>query len=181
VIIPQGHALRISIAGSNYDRFDRNMQDGSDLSDEPGAVAVPGMIAILTGPRHPSELILPLQDAAYPLGIRLDLPAFTRPVEDFQALAWLDNPAPESRTLPTVFLLDVLGAYYFWPSWEQTLEWRNTTVPPGSTPLQVIAAFTWPDGTSSTPDDLVLYGAFLTDDLRTIAGRWDHARFGYGP
>ena len=58
--IPIGHALRISVAPSNYDRFDVNLQDGSSLSDDPGATATTGTVTLLLDSSYPSTLDLPL-------------------------------------------------------------------------------------------------------------------------
>jgi hypothetical protein len=60
VTIPAGHALRVSVAPSNYDRYDVNLQDGSSFSDSPGAVATPAAVTILLGGEHASFLELPL-------------------------------------------------------------------------------------------------------------------------
>jgi len=60
VIVPAGHRLRFDIASSNYDRFDVNMQDGSSLSDQPGARATPANVRILLSADHPSTVDLPV-------------------------------------------------------------------------------------------------------------------------
>lgn len=63
VTIPAGHALRFSVAPSNYDRFDVNMQDGSDISDESSAMPVVASVTLHTGPTYPSRVSVPLADA----------------------------------------------------------------------------------------------------------------------
>jgi predicted acyl esterase len=60
VTIPAGHALRVSVAPSNYDRFDVNVQDGSSFSDEPGATATLATVTTLLDAQHPSYLDLPV-------------------------------------------------------------------------------------------------------------------------
>ncbi len=72
VTIPAGHALRISVAPSNYDRFDVNMQDGSDISDEPDATPVVATVRVHMGPQHPSHIRLPLADARAPSDFNAD-------------------------------------------------------------------------------------------------------------
>lgn len=64
VTIPAGHHLRVLVAPSNFDRFDKNMQDGSDLSDETGAVATPANVTLHMSPSHPSALTLPVVPAS---------------------------------------------------------------------------------------------------------------------
>ena len=58
--IPASHALRISVGPSNFDRFDKNMQDGSSLSDDIGASTVSGNVTVLLGGDHASCITLPL-------------------------------------------------------------------------------------------------------------------------
>lgn len=59
ITIPAGDRLRVLVAPSNYDRFDKNMQDGSSFSDATGAVATRGTVQILLDSAHPSTLTLP--------------------------------------------------------------------------------------------------------------------------
>lgn len=62
VTIPAGHALRLSIAGSNFDRFDKNMQDGSDFSDEEGATAAPASVEIFANAVASSQIEIPVAE-----------------------------------------------------------------------------------------------------------------------
>ncbi len=62
--IPAGHALRISVAPSNYDRFDVNMQDGSSFSNDPAATATPAAVTFCLGGERASCLDLPVLPAA---------------------------------------------------------------------------------------------------------------------
>ncbi|TAM46813.1 MAG: CocE/NonD family hydrolase [Acidobacteria bacterium] len=59
VAIPAGDRLRIDVASSNYDRFDVNMQDGSSLSDDPGARATTAQVRVLVNSIFTSELVVP--------------------------------------------------------------------------------------------------------------------------
>ncbi|NUM56208.1 MAG: CocE/NonD family hydrolase [Candidatus Hydrogenedentes bacterium] len=63
IAIPAGHRLRVSVGPSNYDRFDKNMQDGSDLSDEAGAVATSAQVTLHFSAARPSALTLPVVSA----------------------------------------------------------------------------------------------------------------------
>jgi hypothetical protein len=58
--IPAGHRLGLLVAPSNYDRYDVNMQDGSDISDDAGAVPMSSNVKIHANATHPSSLTLPL-------------------------------------------------------------------------------------------------------------------------
>lgn len=64
VTIPAGHRLRVLVASSNYDRFDVNMQDGSSLSDAPGARPVTAEVRVLLDSANPSWIDLPVVGAS---------------------------------------------------------------------------------------------------------------------
>lgn len=66
VTIPAGHRLRVLVASSNFDRFDVNMQDGSSLSDAPGAHPVTAEIRVLLDPANPSWIDIPVVGASQP-------------------------------------------------------------------------------------------------------------------
>ncbi len=71
ITVPAGHRLRALLAAANYDRYDRNMQDGSALSDDPGAAATPAEVTLLLEADHPSAIELPAAPAARPVRRRL--------------------------------------------------------------------------------------------------------------
>ena len=52
-----GHRIRVAIAGTNWNRFELNSNDGGDLNDPNYVVAYP---EILFGPDHPSSVELPI-------------------------------------------------------------------------------------------------------------------------
>lgn len=66
VTIPAGHRLRVLVASSNFDRFDVNMQDGSSLSDAPGAHAVTAEVRVLLDPANPSWIDIPVVNGSQP-------------------------------------------------------------------------------------------------------------------
>lgn len=72
VTIPAGHRLRVSIAPSNYPLYDKNMQDGSAISDDPGTTPVTANVSILLDVNHPSHLVLPTATAPMPADLDQD-------------------------------------------------------------------------------------------------------------
>lgn len=60
VTIPAGHALRLSVAPSNYPLYDVNMQDGSSISDEAGAAPVVADVTLWLGGGYDAALTLPV-------------------------------------------------------------------------------------------------------------------------
>lgn len=59
VTIPVGHSLRLLALSANYDRFDVNLQDGSDFSDEEGGLPTVATVSLHCGGPYPSRLLLP--------------------------------------------------------------------------------------------------------------------------
>lgn len=58
IVFAAGHRVRLDIAGSNWPRFEVNANDGGDLNHGTPTIARP---RILTGPDHPSALLLPVE------------------------------------------------------------------------------------------------------------------------
>jgi predicted acyl esterase len=56
MVFNAGHRIRLAIAGTNWERFERNSNDGGDLNNPNYIVANP---EILFGPQYPSALYLP--------------------------------------------------------------------------------------------------------------------------
>jgi len=56
MVFNAGHRIRVDIAGTNWERFERNSNDGGDLNNPNYIVAHP---EILFGPQYPSALYLP--------------------------------------------------------------------------------------------------------------------------
>jgi predicted acyl esterase len=56
VVFNAGHRIRVAIAGTNWERFERNSNDGGDLNNPNYIVANP---EILFGPQYPSAILLP--------------------------------------------------------------------------------------------------------------------------
>ena len=57
MVFNSGHRIRVAIAGTNWNRFERNTNDGGDLNDPNYVVAYPD---ILFGPDYPSSIELPI-------------------------------------------------------------------------------------------------------------------------
>jgi predicted acyl esterase len=57
LVFNAGHRIRIAIAGTNWDRFEVNPNDGGDLNNPNPILANP---EILFGPQYPSAIFLPV-------------------------------------------------------------------------------------------------------------------------
>lgn len=56
--LPKGHRLRILVSGTNWPRFERNGHTAAPGFD--AATATPAAVEILSGPAHPSRVVIPL-------------------------------------------------------------------------------------------------------------------------
>lgn len=61
--IPAGDRLRVLVAPSNFDRFDKNMQDGSSLSTSATAVSTAATVQVVLDAAHASTIALPTTSA----------------------------------------------------------------------------------------------------------------------
>ena len=57
-VFRQGHRIRLDVSSSNFPRFDRNTNTGGIISQESIDKAVAARNTVLTGPEHPSRLVL---------------------------------------------------------------------------------------------------------------------------
>ncbi len=99
ITIPSGDRLRLLVAPSNYDRFDKNMQDGSSLSTSSGAVAKSGTVQIVLDSAHPSTVTLPsLAAVTTPPAAPSGLVATAASTSGIN-LTWTDGSSTESGFL----------------------------------------------------------------------------------
>ena len=124
----------------------------------------------------------------HPLGVRLDLPSMVHPGETFHVTGYLDNPDAAMTAVPTFFILDVYGQFWFWPGWKHyappasnDIDYRNLDVPAGTTEVIVLPEFVWPETGSGQADGLWFYGAMLDPGMTSIMGQMAARQFGYGP
>ncbi len=122
------------------------------------------------------------------LGVRIDMPVHAEASEEFFITGYLDNPGETMTDVPVFFLLDVYGEYWFWPSWIHyrpddpgSIDCMVMDVPTGTSAVEVMPAFPWPDNVEGNADGLYIYGAMLTPDASSILGEMAAVAFGYGP
>ena len=121
------------------------------------------------------------------LGVQLNLPIWVHPDEYFWVEGIITNDGAPLDEIPVLFMLDVLGSYWFWPCWEPAGSGSAPfcheimTIPTGITSIGVLPLFVWPDTRSDTMSGLYFYGAMLQPDFSDILGTWDAREFGFGP
>ena len=86
--------------------------------------------------------------------------------------------------VPTFFLFEVFGDFWYWPSWkhiDDRIDYSEENIATGTKQLEVIPAFEWPDTGPDTVMGLHFYGAMLTDDMTALRGFMAFEEWGYGP
>jgi hypothetical protein len=82
------------------------------------------------------------------------------PGDLFQLDARAGNPSAQVLTADEYIVLDVFGAYYFYPAWTQSLQSRLVSVEPGTEMHHTVLSFYWPDNAGSAVG-LYFYGALF--------------------
>ena len=108
--------------------------------------------------------------------------------DDFHVTGILVNPGPERSGVPTLFVLDVYGEMWFWPSWSHysspghgEIDFVMMEVPTGWTYIEVVPHMIWPDTGSEAAEGLYFYGAMLNPAMDRIEGEWAAVEWQYGP
>jgi len=84
-----------------------------------------------------------------------------------------DAPLPTHQYI----LLDVWGQYWFWPGWQQTLDFTAKDVPTGST-SEYILDFTWPAGAGNA-EDIGLWAGLLDESDTGLLCDVSHVTFDF--
>ncbi len=121
-------------------------------------------------------------------GVRIDMPTMVHPGDDFFITGYLDNPDAPLSDVAVFFILEVYGHFWFWPSWayfyppdSEKVDYQLMEVATGTTPVEVMPRFEWPDTGSSLVENLHFYGAMLNENMDAIRGDWAMVTWGYGP
>jgi hypothetical protein len=75
-------------------------------------------------------------------------------------------------------VLDVWGAYFFWPLWTNEPNGVLLTVPQGTDRTDSILQFTWPQGVGAA-SDLRFWAALLDPATMSLACDYDMVTRGY--
>ncbi len=98
---------------------------------------------------------------------------------------WLEaaviNPSDDIASAPFVCVLDVLGQYFFYPSWSAyppDFDYSDEALPVGTTRLVLIPEIEWPDGAGEL-SGIFFHAAVLTDDMSALRGNMASIEWGY--
>lgn len=91
------------------------------------------------------------------------------------------NPEPGTRIIHLAVVLDVLGSYWFWPTWEQEFTYQDQEFGTGWTVIPILEQFVWPNTGTSGLNPLYFYASCLDDTFLDLACNLAQVEFGYGP
>lgn len=97
--------------------------------------------------------------------------------ETFKLELRLANSTSEDIPVDTYILLDVYGSYWYWPSWDTVLDYREDILRAGQDNLENLLEFTWPKFDGSF-EGVYIWGATLKSGTTDIIGNVDYVIFG---
>lgn len=100
------------------------------------------------------------------------------PGEPFALSHQTGNFTPSDITVDEYIILDVLGMYWFWPSWSEAPDFLTHTVPAGTDAIEDILSFTWPSGAGSF-EPIYFWGGILHAGTVELI-QYDYVEWGYG-
>jgi len=119
-------------------------------------------------------------------GLRLEIPSWVHPGDEFFVSGYLDNPGSPRTEVPVFIVLDVYGELWFWPSWiyyteTEEIDYQMIDALTGSTFINIVSPFIWPETGAQEAGGLYFYGAILNSEMTDIEGNWAAVEWGYGP
>lgn len=88
------------------------------------------------------------------------------------------NPGYDT-SVDRYIILDVLGSYFFWPSWGQTVEHDTCDLPGGEHTSTEILNFTWPSGINQSVQGIHFWAGLMWPGTNIMAADIASATFGY--
>ncbi len=113
-------------------------------------------------------------------GVTLNMPAtIFRPGDDCRLDAWVCNAESHIVSDHHLFvILDVFGNLYFAPVWSSEPGYFSVDFMPGSVPVEILPAFTWPEGVGTTTG--LMFWAGIVDPVSgNLFGDYDYWEFGW--
>jgi len=134
-----------------------------------------------TAPGEPTNTPVQPTDTPTAGSIIFDLvlnQTYFKPWDHFLFTAIIENTLPIFDTHEYI-LLDVYGYYWFWPSWNDTGDYKEKTIPFGFVDEEIILDFWWPAAVGAA-DNIRFWGALIDPVSMDIIGDYDMVEFSYG-
>ncbi len=174
-------AARIFIAGGSADAFIPSsmvqVYASIQTPTPPASTATPRPTS--TGAHStwtPSPTALPACDQR---GVNLEISSTCFvPGMECWLTAYVCNTGVLLKSTPLFVILEAGGSFFFFPSWQSSLDFHAFDMRTGLTVVSILDPFIWPDIEGSA-DGLRLYGAITDVTISTILGQYDVVEFGY--
>lgn len=133
------------------------------------------VLPLFPGERYTVSVALPPK-----LGVTLSMPAHSFEPGDVCGLTLeCGNPGEPLTAVPLFVLLDVLGTYWFYPTWNlEPPAWVDVDVPTGVTSMIILEPFAWPEGAGSA-DGIYFHAAMTDKGITQLLGDMDSWEFGW--
>ncbi len=119
------------------------------------------------------------------LGMRMEMPeTHFVPGKKCYLTAYLHNEHAPRENVPMFVLLEVMGEYWFWDKWTQDVGYKRIHLPSGTSCINVLPEFTWPDTGTSSFSSINFIGCLLNNDMDEVMGDVNgigYWSFGFGP
>ena len=134
-----------------------------------------------SGPQSPTPTNTP--GGCTSTGVKIEMPSkMFHPGELCNCYAVVCNQeGAELQNYPLFVILDILGSYFFAPSFNQEFDYYLGQYPVfqvGETRVQVLGDFFWPEGAGSF-NGAYWYAALTDPGIMNIYGEWDSYEFGW--
>ena len=96
----------------------------------------------------------------------------------FELVAVVTNPGPvQYHNQPLAVVLDVLGTFFFYPSWTINADYEVVEVLLGINAYPILS-FQWPDGAGSS-NNLCFFAALIAPSMESLVSSLDMVCFDY--
>ncbi len=104
------------------------------------------------------------------LAVQLEMPSHEfHPGDPCRLDAICTNEGTLRSNIVLIVVLDALGNLYFWPSWNQSMDYDVISIPNGSTSISVLPEFEWPDETGEAAG-LTFYAGLMDSNQTNLYG-----------
>ncbi len=173
--VADGHPdvqVRFGLSADGGDQY-----SGWNIDDIRIGGMIPGTPLPTPSPVPPSPTMTPAPgDTGVSIGLNREL---FRAGDPFELTLTTWNTSQEEGSLALFLILDVEGAYWFWPDWSSEPGWEMRVLSAGMAPVQeTILSFNWPDDAGAARG-IRFWAGFSRETLDGIVGTYDRVEWGF--
>ena len=118
-------------------------------------------------------------------GTTLAMPShYFSPGDPCRLKVFLINKLDPLTEVPLFVILQIYDDFWFWPSWNDTGDFRLEDLPSGSSEMTILESFQWPDTGTAELDNIIFWSGMTNPEMTDVlggvngVGQWV---FGFGP